>query len=120
MDRDRNSTNSFVNGFYSAVNWEQTSRLQTLWVARNARISTGRRAYQNNTEGKPLVENLRDDRRKGGQIIFVAQRVDRPALPEYRNDAVLLAEALEKVNMNETADSNKAVNWNIIKRGQLQ
>ena len=43
----------FAQGFYSAINWEQVSRLQQLWASHTAVISTGPEAYQNTRSGKP-------------------------------------------------------------------
>ena len=120
---DCNSANNFFNGMFSAVNWEQVSRLQQVWVMRNATLTVGPTAMQNTKSGSPVwywtsfppaackgiahifLKSL--GRQAGcrgkGQLVVFIQRVDRPAFHQYAEDRRFMRSALEVVNMTKTA-----------------
>ena len=121
---DACTNNNCCNGMFSAVNWEQVSRLQHICILRNARQSLGCSAERNTAQGKPrwrwttfcpylnkaslalatifarVLGRLHGSR---GQLICFAQRVDRPHMQQYAGDVNLLRHALQIVNMTETA-----------------
>ena len=101
------SDNNFCNGMHSAVNWEQVSRMQQVWAARNARASRGPQALQNSRAGEPqyywetfcpylsrahwrmapvfekCLGRLSASR---GQLLFLSQRVDRAQAQQHAHD----------------------------------
>ena len=134
LEVDPCSRNNFTSGYFSAINWEQVTRLQALWVSRNAALSAGPVALRNAASGRPVriwrlhellyhpyiartwpsvqinADNRQTHRRllpmlreNLGQIVFWMQRVDKPTLPEHRNNAHLLSSALDIVSMTTTA-----------------
>ena len=111
----------FSSGFYSAINWEQVSRMQIIWSLQNAAVTIGPYAYRNLKTGKPqrvfytfppaacraalaIAKCFPHTAYSPGQLLFIAQRVDRMKLPDLQNHRLLHVAALEITNMTKTGN----------------
>ena len=116
----------FAIGFHSAINWEQVSRLQQLWAAHAAALSSGPVAYQNTRHGAPqllswsfppaaarrktsaimevfdapgIAARLKSYLQDVGQLLFYTQAVDIPHAAAYKSRRSVFEQALGVANM---------------------